>query len=44
VRSYPAERSPLYGSVVALALTAVVLLISLQLRSYRGPDIFCCAW
>ncbi len=34
------ERSPLYGSVVALALTAVALLISLQLRSYLEPDIF----
>ena len=34
------ERSPLYGSVVALALTAAVLLISLQLRPYLEPDIF----
>jgi hypothetical protein len=34
------ERTPLYGSVVALALTAVALLISLQLRPYLGPDIF----
>src|SRR5664279_1535743 len=34
------ERSPLYGSVVALALTAVALLISLQLRPYLEPDIF----
>ena len=33
------ERSPLYGSVVALALTAVALLISLQLRPYLGPNI-----
>ena len=34
------ERSPLYGSVVALALTAVALLISLLLRPYLEPDIF----
>jgi PAS domain S-box-containing protein len=34
------ERSPLYGSVVAVALTAVALLISLQLRPYLEPDIF----
>src|SRR5882724_3905595 len=34
------ERSPLHGSVVALALTAVALLISLLLRPYLEPDIF----
>src|ERR1035437_10557783 len=34
------ERSPLYGSIVALALTAVALLISLLLRPYLEPDIF----
>src|SRR5438270_13108161 len=34
------ERSPLHGSVVALALTAVALLISLLLRAYLEPDIF----
>jgi PAS domain S-box-containing protein len=34
------ERSPLYGSVVALALTAVALLLSLLLRPYLEPDIF----
>ena len=34
------ERSPLYGSVVALALTAAALLISLLLRPYLEPDIF----
>src|SRR6476660_9114003 len=34
------ERSPLYGSVVALALTAVALLISLLLRPYLEPDTF----
>jgi two-component system cell cycle sensor histidine kinase/response regulator CckA len=34
------ERSPLYGSVVALALTASALLISLLLRPYLEPDIF----
>ena len=34
------ERSPLYGSVVALALTAVALLVSLLLRPYLEPDIF----
>ena len=33
------ERSPLHGSVVALALTAVALLISLLLRPYLEPDI-----
>ena len=46
------ERSPLYGSVVALALTAVALLISLLLRPYLEPDTFLpfllvvwlCAW
>src|SRR5664279_1112067 len=32
------ERSPLYGRVVALALTAVALLISLLLRPYLEPD------
>src|SRR3954447_9503263 len=34
------ERSPLHGSVVALALTALALLISLLLRPYLEPDIF----
>ena len=34
------ERSPLYGSVVALALTAAALMISLLLRPYLEPDIF----
>jgi two-component system, cell cycle sensor histidine kinase and response regulator CckA len=34
------EGSPLHGSVVALALTAVALLISLVLRPYLEPDIF----
>jgi two-component system, cell cycle sensor histidine kinase and response regulator CckA len=34
------ERSPLYGSVVALALTAVALLFSLLLRPYLEPDVF----
>jgi two-component system, cell cycle sensor histidine kinase and response regulator CckA len=34
------ERSPLHGSVVALALTAIALLISLVLRPYLDPDIF----
>ena len=34
------QRSPLYGSVVALALTAFALLISLLLRPYLEPDIF----
>src|SRR5450759_2900902 len=34
------ERSPLYGSVGALALTAVALLISLLLRPYLEPGIF----
>jgi K+-sensing histidine kinase KdpD len=46
------ERSPLYGSVVALALTAVALLIALLLRPYLEPDTFLpfvvvvwlCAW
>jgi len=46
------ERSPLYGSVVALALTSVALLISLLLRPYLEPDTFLpflvvvwlCAW
>src|SRR4051812_3302173 len=46
------ERSPLYGSVVALTLTAVALLISLLLRPYLEPDTFLpflvvvwlCAW
>ena len=33
------ERSPLHGSVVALALTALALLISLLLRPYLEPDI-----
>jgi PAS domain S-box-containing protein len=33
------ERSPLYGSVLALALTAVALLLSLLLRPYLEPDI-----
>jgi PAS domain S-box-containing protein len=34
------ERSPLYGTVVALALIAVALLISLLLRPYLGPDVY----
>src|SRR5882757_5813981 len=34
------ERSPLHGSVVALALTAVALLISLLLRPYLEPNFF----
>src|SRR5664280_2148142 len=34
------ERSPLYGSVVALALTAVALLLTLLLRPLLEPDIF----
>jgi PAS domain S-box-containing protein len=34
------ERSPLHGSVVALGLTAVALLVSLVLRPYLEPDIF----
>src|SRR5215471_5618540 len=34
------EGSPLHGSVVALALTALALLISLFLRRYLEPDIF----
>src|SRR5436309_15956972 len=34
------ERSPLHGSVVALALTSVPLLISLLLRPYLEPYIF----
>ena len=33
------QRSPLYGSVVALALTAAALLISVQLRRYLEPEI-----
>ena len=33
------QRSPLHGSVVALALTALVLLVSLLLRPYVEPDI-----
>src|SRR3979490_3325712 len=33
-------RSPLNGSVVALALTAIALLVSLLLRPYLEPDIF----
>jgi two-component system, cell cycle sensor histidine kinase and response regulator CckA len=33
------ERSPLHGSVVALALTALTLLVSLLLRPYVEPDI-----
>ena len=33
------ERSPLHGSVVALALTALALLVSLLLRPYLEPDI-----
>ena len=33
------ERSPLHGSVVALALTALALLVSLLLRPYVEPDI-----
>ena len=46
------ERSPLHGSVVALALTALALLVSLLLRPYVEPDIallflvpaWLCAW
>jgi two-component system, cell cycle sensor histidine kinase and response regulator CckA len=34
------DRSPLYGSVAALALTAAALLISLLLRPLLEPDIF----
>src|SRR5947209_17534493 len=34
------ERSPVYGSVVVLALAAVALGISLWLRQYLEPDIF----
>jgi hypothetical protein len=34
------ERSPLYGSVVALALTALALLLSLLLRSHLEPGFF----
>jgi hypothetical protein len=34
------ERLPLHGSVVALGLTAVALLVSLLLRSYLDPDFF----
>ena len=34
------ERTPLYGSVVALALTGVALGVSLLLRPYLEPDIF----
>src|SRR5262249_34384010 len=34
------EGSPLHGSVVALALTAVALIISLVLRPFLEPDIF----
>ena len=34
------EALPLHGSVVALALTAVALLISLLLRPYLEPDTF----
>ena len=34
------ERSPLHGSVVALAMTAVALLVSLLLRPYLEPDVF----
>jgi two-component system cell cycle sensor histidine kinase/response regulator CckA len=33
------ERSPLHGSVVALALAALALLVSLLLRPYVEPDI-----
>jgi K+-sensing histidine kinase KdpD len=33
-------QSPLHGSVVALALTAVALLISLLLRPHMEPDFF----
>ena len=33
------ERSPVHGSVVALALTALALLVSLLLRPYVEPDI-----
>ncbi len=34
------DRSPLHGSVVALALTVAALLISQWLRPYLEPDIF----
>ena len=34
------EPSPLHGSVVALALTAVAVLLSLLLRPYLEPDTF----
>jgi two-component system cell cycle sensor histidine kinase/response regulator CckA len=33
-------RSPITGSVLALALTAIALLVSLLLRQYLEPDIF----
>ena len=45
------KRSPLHGSVVALALTAVALLATLLLRPYLEPDVsvlflvvWMCAW
>jgi len=34
------DRTPLYGSVVALALTAIALLLSLLLRSHLEPGFF----
>ena len=34
------DRTPLYGSVVALALTAMALLLSLLLRSHLEPGFF----
>jgi two-component system, cell cycle sensor histidine kinase and response regulator CckA len=36
----PSERTPLHGSVVALALTGLALGVSLLLRPYLEPDIF----
>jgi two-component system cell cycle sensor histidine kinase/response regulator CckA len=35
----PLKRSPLYGSVFALALTAAALVVSLLLRPYVAPDL-----
>jgi len=34
------ERSPLYGTIIALALTGAALLVSQLLRPYLEPDIF----
>src|SRR4051794_7542390 len=34
------DRSPLHGSVVALALTAIALIITLLLRPHLEPDLF----